>query len=194
MGLLEEQILAGRHFFHPSYPLIRWWLADFDKFLIKHQLIRVWNQGRGQDLGQLTRAEVIILNEISETKNICSTQPCNYLSCWKISDVWKYFLNKSCSQGDKYSAPALYRLQLKFELGDEEHNEKLIFSLDSGYNGCVGTWGGGQAASEGWEELVINYLDYEPSARCSDSVVDTKSGKREGWRERNHFYFPGLAN
>lgn len=124
-----------------------------------------------------------------------STHPCNYLrSCWKISDVWKYFLNKSCSQGDKYSAPALYRLQLKFELGDEEHNEKLIFSLDSGYNGCVGTGGEGQqAASESCEELVINYLDYEPSPVLSPCCWH-KIRKKRRMGGRNHFYFPGLAN
>ena len=125
-----------------------------------------------------------------------STHPCNYLrSCWKISDVWKYFLNKSCSQGDKYSAPALYRLQLKFEPRRRRTQWKVDIFLRLRLQWMCGNRGRGAASSkrELWGACYKLFgLWAKPGAQSMLLTQNQEKERRMG--ERNHFYFPGLAN
>ena len=132
-------------------------------------------QGRGWDLGQLTRAEEANLDRIFVSKIfvqlirviIWARKYLMFENIFWINHVhdtrWQVFSARSVQTSVKI-------------LGETEDNEKLIFSLDSGHNVWElgarqpGLWGACYKLFGLWPSPVLSV------------VVDTNPGKR-GWRE-----------
>ena len=183
-GLLEEQTLVGRLNYPPQLPLlppIRWWLAVFDKFLIKYQLIR-WGlaPGRGHILGQLTRAEanldtirvlqifVQLSREIIRARKYLMFENIFWIN--HVHDTgWQVFSARSAALSTDFSSNFV----------EKEDNEKLIFSLDSPDNVWElwpGQWG-----------ACYKLFEIMRETRCSDRLADINPGKR------GNIYFSGKA-